>query len=574
MKLRAEEMQNFLDSVNNAADIVRNEDGRLQSFSYMKYYGTTKRTAKKISVSIKSSKEQAKKTEELDEKQFYNQLADNIKDVTDIKLHCDKIYKYTLNGQRYKTVKSDTKKLFDFMPYKDFIKVTRQRFWNKDNMLRNGYFSGMIGTNNDAIRAYLASPKEYELYDVDFNAAYPYCFKMPLPTDKFYTLPEWETVKDNFAASMRFYRIKIKTIVNPFKVFIPPAPYVEYKDFDFLMQKTNSNMIVSEQRLSLIKQVYGSDAFIIKCEYVCPVKVYLKLADFSQQLYDDIQKAKADGNETLAAELKIALNSLVGNFGKRDESRTIKGLRLVDSGVIKNVIAVQWTDAEYKQQQNYLPLSMVINDITARRLFDMMTDKNALRLCYNTDGGIVALRKGCRIVTSDRIGRLKAKRIYSPVFLYTTMLYNRPLVYDKFTKKIYNSKSIYYDETRDIFMYGETMHLNTRDGFIAYENEYPIVTEPFTYENFRKNEMITRLSGNKLYVRLVRYEVRSTGERRESKPIDDGIIRDVARAFEKLCNPYDENYNEIRHAPPQPDVITMEQIKFDEKFFKFDKNNH
>lgn len=608
MKIRAIEMQQFLDSCNNASDIVRNEDGQLLSFSYIKYYGTSKHGSKKINVTIKSEKELAKTAAVyLDEKSFFNQLADNVGKIksvdektkkniyaiSDIKLHCEKIYKYTLDGQKYKTDKSDTKKLFDFMPYADFRKVTRQRFWGNDGMLRNGYFSGLIGTNNDAIIKYKANSDEYDLFDVDFNAAYPYCFKMPLPTDRFYTLQEWETVKDKFTASMKFYQIKVKTILNPFGIFVPPPPYAEYRDFDFLMQKSNSNMIVSQQRLSLIRQVYGNAAFIIKREYICPIKVYLKLADLAERLYTDEKKAKADGDYILADGLKIARNSLVGNFGKRDECREIKCLRLIDSDPIKDVITVQWTDPKYKQQPNYLPLAMVINDITARRLFDIMTDENALRLCYNTDGGIVALRKGCRIVTSDKIGRLKAKQIFKPIFMYTTLLYNRPLIYDTVTKKTYNTKSIDYDEQRDRFIYSETIHLNTRNGFICYENSYPIVTEPYQNFNFRQQEIIARIATNKLFLRLQRKRKnKKINENELSKIFDkryaEKLLSEQARneteiewlkecelAFEQLCNPYDELYNKnIRHAPKISEHIIYEQTTmFNEKFFKFDTKN-
>ena len=62
------------------------------------------------------------------------------------------------NTAKYKTDKTDTKKLFDFMPYKDFLKVTRQRFWNNDGLLRNGYFSGLIGTNYFNIERYKNNP--------------------------------------------------------------------------------------------------------------------------------------------------------------------------------------------------------------------------------------------------------------------------------------------------------------------------------------------------------------------------------------------------------------------------------
>lgn len=564
MKLKAHEMQPLFDSVNNATNIVRAESGQLLSFDFVRYYGTTKHNSKVIHVSLKSDKEVQKSVAEyLPEKDFFNLLADHIDEVTGIKLHCEKIYRFTLNGQKYKTDKSGTTKLFDIMPYADFKRVTSQRFWSNDGMLRNGYFSGMIGTYDRGIRVYEKHADEYDLYDVDFNAAYPYCFKMPLPTGRFYTAQEWENVKDNYVTSMKFYQIKVKTIENQFGVFVPPQPYIEYRDFDFLLQKTRSNMIVSEKRLSLIRQIYGNDAFVITREYICPTKIYLKLADFAQQLYDDIQAAKAANDTVRATELKVALNSLVGNFGRRDESKDIKRLRLIDNGIIKDVITVEWTEAKEKEQQNYLPLAMVINDITARRLFDMMTDENALRLCYNTDGGIVALRKGCRIVTSGKMGRLKATKIHLPKFYYTTMLYNRPLVYDAFTGKCYNTKSIEYDKQRDKFVYSETVHLNTRDGFIMYENSYPVVVEQYKPFNLRASEVIIRLNKNKLYKKLKNAARNDT--------LTNEMLKDAATDFERLCNPYDELYNEIRHKPTMPEHIDYEQQTFfNEKFFKFD----
>lgn len=557
MKLTAEKLFEFYNSVDNARNIKYDDNGHIIAFDYIKYYGTSKRSSKIIKVSLKSSKE-AKKAAAvyLEEKPFFNQLADNIDRVTDVKLHCEKIYKYTLDGQKYKTDKTDTKKLFDFLPYKDFLKITRQRFWNNDGLLRNGYFSGLIGTNDYNIERYKNNPYDYKLYDVDFNAAYPYCLKMPLPYDRFYTLQEWEKVKGKFLTSMKFYHIKIKSIKNVFGIYIPPQPYIEYKDFDFLLQKSNSNMIVSAERLELINKVYGKESYIIKNTYVCPTKIYVKLAKFAQELYDKIQKAKNDNNEELTNSLKIALNSLIGNFGRRDEARSIKGLKLVDSDILKDVISVQWNEPEDKQQQNYLPLAMVVNDITARRLFNLMTDENVLRLCYNTDGGIIALKKGYRIVTSEKIGRLKAKQIYEPHFFHTTLLYARPLIYDVITNKCYNTKSVYYDGKN--FIYNEILRVNTRNGFIKYKNTYPIVVEEYKKFNLRQSEIIMKLSNNDLYKKL-----KKVGR----SMLENEILKDAARDLEKICNPYDELYNEIRHKPKN-EITEYKQIAFKEKFFK------
>ena len=561
MKLTAEKLFEFYNSVDNACNVKYDDNGHIISFEYIKYYGKSKHSSKIIKVSLKSSKE-AKKAAAvyLEEKPFFNQLADNINRVTDVKLHCEKICKYTLDGIKYKTDKTNTKKLFDFMPYKDFLKVTRQRFYNNDGLLRNGYFSGLIGTNYYNIERYRNNPYDYKLYDVDFNAAYPYCLKIPLPYGRFYTLSEWEKVQDNFLTSMKFFHIKIKSMVNPFGIFIPPPPYIEYMDFDFLLQKEKSEMIVSAERLHLINRVYGKESYIIKNTYIAPTKIYVKLAKFAQELYDKIQAAKKSNNEELTNSLKIALNSLIGNFGRRDEARSIKGLKLVDSDILKDVISVQWNEPESKQQQNYLPLSMVVNDITARRLFDLMTDENALRLCYNTDGGIIALKNGFRIVTSKKIGRLKAKQIYEPYFFYTTLLYSRPLVYDAMTNKCYNTKSVHYDGKN--FMYSETLNVNTRNGFIKYKNTYPIVVEDYKKFNLRQSELIMKLSNNDLYKKI---------KKGGGGMLKNEILREAAVEFEKLCNPFDEFYNEIRHKPKiedEAETAEYRQISFKEKFFK------
>lgn len=495
------------------------------------------------------------------ESEFFEQLANNISEAKDIKLHCEKIYKYTLGENRYKTDKTEKLKLFDFLPYSEFKKVSKQRFWHRDDLLRNGYFSGLIGTNYDGILHYQANKQLYDLYDVDFNKAYPYCLKIPLPFGRFYDEAEWNELEVGFDSYVKFYQIKIKCIVNPFEIFVPPPPYIEYRDFDFLMQKNNSNMIVSEQRLSLIRQIYGNDTFIIKKTYYCPCKVYTSLAKFADDMDLLISNAKTDEDILLCTQLKIALNSLIGNFGRRDEAREIKKLSLIDSGVVKDVISITWKEPTYKEQPNYLPLAMVVNDITARRLVDLMLDENVVRICYNCDGGIVALKKGKKVITSNRIGRLKAKKLASAEFYSTSLLYNRPLVFDRITNKTYNTKSIEYNKSKDCFVYTEMMNLNTRKGFIQYENIFPVAVEEYEHFNFRQNEILVRLSGNKLYEKMKRVS-RNTA-------LENLMLRDALNSFNELCNPFDDLYYEIRRAPEKPEHIDYEQMNmFKEKFFK------
>lgn len=563
MKLTAREIHELYEKVNDVEDIQRDDDGRIVSFTYKKYYGPTKKCGKKIHVSLKSDKELKKSAAiYLSERDFFEQLADHVDEVTDVRLCAGKIYKYSFDGRKYKTDKPDAKKLFDFLPFSDFKRVTNQRFYGRDDMLRNGYFGGLIGTNDANIYRYERHKEEYEVYDVDFNAAYPYCFNMALPCDRFYTPSEWVRVKDKFAGFTKFYEIKIKCVKNPFGVFVPPPPYVEYRDFDFLLQKVNANMVVSSERLTLIRRVYGREAFTIKREYYCPVKIYLKLATFAQWLYNEEKREKERGDLIKAGHLKVARNSLVGNFGRRDETRQISALRVVDNGIMPDVIVAQWTPPTYKLQLNYLPLAMYINDITALRLLNLMTDRNVLRLCYNTDGGVVAIKKGTRIVTSDLIGQLKAQKITTPIFLYTTQLYNRPLIYDAASGETYNTKSIYYNNDSGGFYYSETIHLNTRRGYLTYVNEYPIPVESYKGFNFRQSEILIRVGDTDLYKKLRRVK-------QNDAFVNDQLI-EVARELERLGNPFDEMYNDIRHAPSTDDYyLDFEQMSLlDEFFFK------
>ena len=538
MKLDFNELQEFYKNINNAENIVKDIDNNILSFDYMKYYSQSKKSGKLIKVSLKKNILDSRKIIYLEEKEFFNQIYNNINDIVDVKLNSGKIYRYTLKETRYKTDKQDKKGLFDMLDYKDFLKVTKQRFWTNDGLLRNGYFSGLIGTNDYNIERYKNNAKDYDLYDVDFNSAYPFCLKLPMPFGKFYTVAEWQKVKNEFTSHMFFYEIKLKTIINDFDIFLAVEPFIEYNDFDFLVSKTNSSMIVSEQRLNLINTVYGKDIYIIKKTYVCATKIYLKLAEFAEKLYKKIQQTKRNKDTENFLNFKVALNSLIGNFGRRDETKKIDKLRLINNDIIADVIAVEYTKAEYKQNQNYLLLSMVVNDITACRLFNLMSNTNVLRLCYNTDGGIIAVKKGTQIETSKSIGMLKANKIYKPLFYYCTLLYNRPLIYDFKNNKVYNSKAITYDLQKDNFICNEKIGLNTKNGFIEYENIFDVAVEKYKKFNFRQNEILLKLSNNKIYKKLKDFK---------QSDIQKELLKDTYNNLQKINNSYDEFYNEIRH---------------------------
>lgn len=558
MKLDIDGMQKLFKTVDNAQNIVKDDDGKVVSFDYKKVYDN--KSTRIIKVSVKKKRVNSNIYQEIDEAVFFGQLADNVKEVTDVRMSGDKIVKYTLNGKKYKTSKLDFPKLFDFIDFQSFYKVVKERFYTDDDILRNGYFTGLIGTSDSGLREYKESAEEYDLFDVDFNSAYPYCFKFPLPFGRFYEETEWQAVKDDFPSFTKFYEIKLRCIKNDFDVFIPVLPYVEYSDFDFLLSRQTSSLVVSAERLALIDIVYGSDAYIIRKTYYCATKKYLKLSRFVDEMFDNLAKAKADGDEGLVTAMKIAFNSLVGRFGKRDERRQIDKLYLSTNSFATDSINIDWLKEEYTCL-NYLPIAIMINDITARRLFDLLTNEKCIRICYNTDGGIVAVKKGIQIENSKRIGMLKTKKIEKPLFYSCTFIYNRPIVYDFATDKVFNSNAISYNAEDDEFYFSERHNINCREGFKTVDSSFSIKVEKYKSFNFRESEILLKIQDTELYKRL-----KSTPEL-QSDDFSIEVLKPCAYTLEKLLNPFDSFYNsKIKYKPER--VYEYEQICIDKNFFK------
>lgn len=534
-------------------DVVLDKNGVIISFKYKKIYSNyqQKFLSAKLAKPEKPKrivKPPPSKIMELEEKKFFALLAEVYKDVTKIKLHCEKIIKFEYNGVIYTTEKSETRKLFDFFDYADFLTVCRSRFYGIDARLRNGYFSGLIGTNYPAIKEWKGNKEKYTLYDIDFNGAYPNCLQELLPYGRFYTSDEWkkEDIENNIP-HIKFYDIKINGIENDLKMFIPPAPYEVYKDFDFLMQKKKRHLLISETRLELIRRVYGMGNINIIRTFYCKSRRYVKLYVFARQLYEDIRKAKEAQNGALEVELKIALNSLIGQFARRDEAREISGLDLNDRGVF----SIRWTQAERKEQHNYLPISMVINDLTALKLFELLTNENCLRICHNTDGGIVAVKKNTKIVSDTAFGKIKAKQLFDVEFYYSTLLYNRPLIYDTVQKKVFNAKSIKFDGNN--FIFTETFRLNTVDGFKIKTVDTPTVAEPYKYFNFRKEEILLLLWAKDSRFMQLRKRIEKAINNKNDDFIEDD--RNTYKAMLEIAN----NPQYLKIPPP----VYVQQNLFD-----------
>lgn len=567
MKLDREELKKLYGEVSEAFDVVRDAWHNVIGFSFRKYYGTGKRSSRVIKVSLKAAKRTAEHLEEAD---FFALLYDNAERVEDIKISAGKVIAFRLDKKLYKTDKPNVPKLFQTLDYKDFLTVSRGRFYRVDTRLRNGYFSGLIGTNNGGIQHYKKNKADMTLYDVDFNSAYPACFSQPLPSGKFYTSEEWAELPEAEKRSYtKFYDIRIKSLSNSFGIFMPPPPYVEYADFDFLLQKTSSYMIVSEPRKQLIELIYGAEAYTVRGIWYVKTKMYNKLLKAVTSLYNDIQDAKKRGNEEQKKRLKIALNSLIGNFGRRDEEKRVIGVSRVDNGIFSDSLRLEWSEATRKEKPNYLPLPMYINDFTALRLFRLLTENPVTRLCFNTDGGIIALPRGYRIITSKRIGWLKAEEIQDAELHEVSILYARPLVFDRATEKVYNSNMTFYRD--GAFFCSEVYDINTRHGFERYEHIYPLPVHKWKSFNLRRSELIIKLKDNDVYKQMKRLGRRPDPEEGEAAALAWELkaeaMRRAGEDFDRLANPYDSGVNEVRHAPPR--VEKFEQLSiFDKDFIK------
>ena len=523
---------------------IRDDENRLVAFQYKRIYGT-RHSVKWITVKLVDDAVKKRRVNYLPDKPFFNKLAANIDRIKNVATCDGKIYKYTLDGIKYKTSKPNIIKLFQMFNYKDFLSITRNRFYRRDDLLRNGYISGLIGTSDLNILKYEANRDMFDVYDIDINKAYTSCFDYPLPTGDFYSAAEWEKLENKPRSFMKFYHIKIKGIKNSFNAYVPPLPFTEYLDFDFLAHIHKQQMIVSDFRIDLLNLIYGQNQYEIIETYYVQTKIYAKIKSFIHQLYNNIEKEKKIGNVEKAAQLKVSLNCIVGMFAKRDSTKKISGLQLINNNFAENIIMPKYTPAEYKESNNYLPISMAINDYTALRLFNLLTNTPFLmRLCYNTDGAIVCIPKGSRVFNSSKPGEIKCKKINDPTFYYCSALYARPLVVDA-DGSIYNSKSLVYDDNKDRYLLEETFKLNTADGFKKIIAYIPVVTKEYTGFSIRKDEIISILNNNDIYKRYAKIKQKMIsqyfGYDEEYKMFDHD--------YNKLMNPYDSKYNEIRHAP-------------------------
>lgn len=497
------EFYEFYRKCNETRNEIRDDDGKLIAFEFLKIYNKKKKEKRWIKVKVSDTIKKARAGTYLDEKDFFGLLYKNCEVVRNIKIYDGKIYEFILNEKKYKTDKPEKIVTpFDFFEYKDFARIARDRFYSYDERLRNGYFSGMQGKDDVNIFRVQHGIAGYDFYDIDINAAYPSCFDGALPCGKFYTLDEWLDLdlkeREHF---IKFYDIKIKKQDNYFDADIPPRPIEKYKNFDFLLTRNALSMVVSQVRLDLINEVYGENSYTIRREFFCKMKKYVKAAQFVHFLYDLIQEKKSAGRLDEAAKLKVALNSFVGGFGRRDECQQVIGLERRATTFAEDCIFPIYSKKERKEAKNYLPLCMVINDIIARRLFDILNFWKILPLTWNTDGAVVGQRKNEYMPNEVRVGGVKSKKI-DPLFLMCTRIYARPVVVDKITGKVLVGKNFYLCDNK--LFHDEGYKINTSHGFfnVVIAEKYPL--EEWRGFDFRKNEIMIRYSDNEMYMSLMR----------------------------------------------------------------------
>lgn len=513
------EFYDFYKKCNETRNEVRDERGKLIAFEFLKVYSKEKKEKRWIKVKVSDTTIRARAGIYLNEKDFFKLLYDNCEVARAVRVYDGKIYEFVLNEKKYKTDKP--KKIvtpFDFFEYKDFARITRDRFYSYDEKLRNGYFSGLQGKDDVNIFRVQHGIEGYDFYDIDINAAYPSCFDEALPCGKFYTPDEWQELdlkeREHF---IKFYDIKIKKQDNYFNADIPPRPIEKYKNFDFLLTRNSLSMVVSEVRLDLIDEVYGEQSYTIRREYFCKVKKYTKAAKFVHFLYDLIQEKKRAGELDEADRLKVALNSFVGNFGRRDECQQIVGVERRNTSFASDCIFPVYSKKERKEVNNYLPLCIVINDIIARRLFDILTFWKILPLTWNTDGAVIAQKKNMYMPNEVRIGGVKSKKV-DPLFLICKRIYARPVVVDMLDKKVLVGKNFYLCD--NALFHDEVYKINTSRGFfnVVMTEKYPL--KEWMGFDFRKNEIIIRYSDNAVYMSLMRKLARGSLSEAETRELN------------------------------------------------------
>lgn len=534
-------LQEFYNTVDNADNIERDDEKNIIAFTFKKYYGST-HTQKIIKVSVKREEKRIYKY--LPDKEFFALLDKNLDIVTDIKISAGKIWKYKINGKGYKTDKLEETRLFDIFPYKKFIRITWDRFYHVDELLRNGYFSGLIGQDNANIQYYLWNKEKYDLYDIDINHAYGSIYDYALPCGRFYNAVEYSKLENPFHVTIKFYYIRLKSIKNTAHVYIPLPPFDKFQSWDFLLQKQSNEMIISEYRKFLIDTIYGNDVYdIVECFY-CKARKYPYIQDFQDRILKEIDEKKARGEYT--KDIKTAQNSLTGMFARRDERRSIARLQKVNSHV-GEVFRVEYNKPEREEKPNYLPLSMCINDICAMKLFFLLTNTpNIIPLSWNTDGAIIATNVENDVPNEIERGKVKSKIIHSPKLFSCDLVYNRPLIVDGVTNEVFNSKCIYFDNGD--FIWETIENCNTPTGFYKNVSDVSIPVTEWKMTNARRVEVLTRLNANREFNKM-----------KNSVFFRSEIKKDINILF----NPYDENFSRIRK------LIKIDTKPYEKFFIKF-----
>lgn len=526
-----EQLDELYRTTNNITETQRDKAGNVVSFKYIKYYGTSRHGKREIVVSLKKGRKNRGQKVYLPESEFFGQLADNYTELSDIKARDGKIIQYKLDGVKYITDPPSGVSTFDLFDYKKFMRITWQRFWEDDTLLRNGYFGGLTGCSNEnVVRASCGASERYDLYDIDINHAYPFNYHYPVPCGKFYSVEEWHALEKQPKPYMKFYHIRLKTIKNKFEEYIPLPPYNEYRDFDFLIGRNAYEMIVTEYRLFLIDMIYGSFAYDKIEVFYCATKIYGAIVNFYDEQMEIIKQMKSAGEYT--TDRKIACNALTGMFGQRDERKAIIGLEKRNNDILGEVFIMKYSESERHKANNYLLIPMTINDITAVRLFYMLTDPNIYRVSWNTDGAIIAVPPYIEPDNTTENGGIKSKLIQQPEFYSTSVLYNKPLILDRATGEVFNSKSIEYNG--DNFIIEQIERVNTRNGFVQHVVYSPLPVTPFKPTDLRYSEISMKLNANDNYRNAFKNKFFKANSEYESM---------------RLLLPYDKKYNFIRHKP-------------------------
>lgn len=280
--------------------------------------------------------------------------------------------------------------LKDFTEYKEDI-----------NKWYAGYYGGLIGINWDKINDYVGDGLVNTFYDYDLNKAYLHALTGWLPTKFIKTMHYIEYIQINEIDRQNycfFIELEWDKKDGAFLSCLGDIKQI-YQSFDFINSKQNKNMIVSELRFELIKQIYFY-SFKIKKVYMFEKRRFM--------FFRNILNAYCEQKENYGEDFKRNALRLYGTFGQIYKKK-VKKLHF-EKSIIR---------AEYEVEENLKAspqVAMWVADSVALKLFTIISQNLDSVISWNTDG-LTTTKPIKRLQLGTQPGKWKLNKIIGTPFL-------------------------------------------------------------------------------------------------------------------------------------------------------------